>query len=602
MKQQLIILLFLLWFCNCFSQEANYKVYSYTEFFDRIEQETDTVFKLKDAIIKYNSKTDARYVIKGKNVYEARDKSYEYGNDIVINKTIELDNVQFLTTDFRNDNGRFSGGVLLDIRFKKSVLLNNTSTLTMRYCRFDKLFQIDSRDCNVNKYVSDVFDAGIDISYSNFKDFNHQIYCSNETSKVSVLYRDNKFKALESNDRFRLTNNGISSIYFAENHVIYEDIFFGLFKTEFSNVTNNIFESGYIQKNINSLNSFQWFDNTYSSTVFLVPSPFSSKDIIGLEQFKNGISAYNGLMDYSLNTTDRYPIHLTDNRSELIAKYMDSVRVYNEKAFREEMSLKSQFYNHFRGRYNKQIANKIYIELKDLETQRLKVVYDLNPGFRSYFKWKVNQFLKLFSDYGTEPSKAIVVSVYVIFFFAFIYLFFPNTWDHRGKNRIMDRYRFFLKYMNKNAGIHEVYLDEKKVELLEAENFKTYLLEQGKTAPKFFTTTALPLYRWSIAGTKTFSWLLSKVDILKGTWSETGVSKQKWKSVLIFFAFFIAIVYDIFIKVLNALMLSINTFTTLGFGEIPIIGLPRYLAIIQGFIGWFMLTIFSVSLISQLLN
>ena len=38
------------------------------------------------------------------------------------------------------------------------------------------------------------------------------------------------------------------------------------------------------------------------------------------------------------------------------------------------------------------------------------------------------------------------------------------------------------------------------------------------------------------------------------------------------------------------------------FGEIPIKGLPRYLAIIQGFIGWFMLTIFSVSLISQLLN
>ncbi len=38
------------------------------------------------------------------------------------------------------------------------------------------------------------------------------------------------------------------------------------------------------------------------------------------------------------------------------------------------------------------------------------------------------------------------------------------------------------------------------------------------------------------------------------------------------------------------------------FDEIPIKGLPRYLAIIQGFIGWFMLTIFSVSLISQLLN
>jgi len=34
-------------------------------------------------------------------------------------------------------------------------------------------------------------------------------------------------------------------------------------------------------------------------------------------------------------------------------------------------------------------------------------------------------------------------------------------------------------------------------------------------------------------------------------------------------AFLIALSYDIFIKMLNALMLSINTFTTLGFGEIP---------------------------------
>ncbi len=89
---------------------------------------------------------------------------------------------------------------------------------------------------------------------------------------------------------------------------------------------------------------------------------------------------------------------------------------------------------------------------------------------------------------------------------------------------------------------------------------------------------------------------------MKGTWSELPKSKRIWKSVLLIGAFILAICYDLLIKMLNALMLSINTFTTLGFGEIPIKGLPRYLAIIQGFIGWFMLTIFSVSLISQLLN
>ena len=89
---------------------------------------------------------------------------------------------------------------------------------------------------------------------------------------------------------------------------------------------------------------------------------------------------------------------------------------------------------------------------------------------------------------------------------------------------------------------------------------------------------------------------------MKGTWSDLPVSQRWWKGILLIGAFSIAIFYDLIIKMLNALMLSINTFTTLGFGEIPIKGLPRYLAIIEGFIGWFMLTIFSVSLISQLLN
>jgi hypothetical protein len=89
---------------------------------------------------------------------------------------------------------------------------------------------------------------------------------------------------------------------------------------------------------------------------------------------------------------------------------------------------------------------------------------------------------------------------------------------------------------------------------------------------------------------------------MKGTWEDVPDGKRWWKGILLIGAFSIAIIYDIMIKMLNALMLSINTFTTLGFGEIPIKGLPRYLAIIQGFIGWFMLTIFSVSLISQLLN
>ena len=156
--------------------------------------------------------------------------------------------------------------------------------------------------------------------------------------------------------------------------------------------------------------------------------------------------------------------------------------------------------------------------------------------------------------------------------------------------------------MNKKAGIHEVYLDEKKEELLEYHEFKEMVQSSGKTVPKFFSTTALPLYKWAISSTKLSVTLLRRIDILEGNWQDLPEKKRFWKKVLLISVFSLVIIYDIIVKVLNSLMLSINTFTTLGFGEIPIKGFPRYLAIIQGFIGWFMLTIFSVSLITQLLK
>lgn len=50
---------------------------------------------------------------------------------------------------------------------------------------------------------------------------------------------------------------------------------------------------------------------------------------------------------------------------------------------------------------------------------------------------------------------------------------------------------------------------------------------------------------------------------------------------------------------LNAFTLSLNSFITLGFGEIPTKGFARYMTIIEGSMGWLLLTLFSVALISQ---
>lgn len=56
-----------------------------------------------------------------------------------------------------------------------------------------------------------------------------------------------------------------------------------------------------------------------------------------------------------------------------------------------------------------------------------------------------------------------------------------------------------------------------------------------------------------------------------------------------------------FVSFINALTLSLNSFVTLGFGNIPTKGLARYVCIVQGFIGWFLLSIFTVALFNQVL-
>ena len=71
---------------------------------------------------------------------------------------------------------------------------------------------------------------------------------------------------------------------------------------------------------------------------------------------------------------------------------------------------------------------------------------------------------------------------------------------------------------------------------------------------------------------------------------------------LTFFLTISYIIYLISIRALNSLTLSINAFSTLGFGQIPVRGFTKYFAIIEGFIGWFLLSIFLVSILNQMMN
>jgi len=64
---------------------------------------------------------------------------------------------------------------------------------------------------------------------------------------------------------------------------------------------------------------------------------------------------------------------------------------------------------------------------------------------------------------------------------------------------------------------------------------------------------------------------------------------------------FFKMIRGLSISLLNAFALSLNAFITLGFGNIPTVGVARYMCVIEGAIGWFLLSLFTVALLNQVL-
>jgi hypothetical protein len=90
--------------------------------------------------------------------------------------------------------------------------------------------------------------------------------------------------------------------------------------------------------------------------------------------------------------------------------------------------------------------------------------------------------------------------------------------------------------------------------------------------------------------------------VLQGRWIDLKSTRKIFVAITVSLSLIIYIISLVFIRALNSTTLSINAFSTLGFGAIPVKGISRYITILEGFLGWFLLSIFSVSLISQMLQ
>lgn len=190
----------------------------------------------------------------------------------------------------------------------------------------------------------------------------------------------------------------------------------------------------------------------------------------------------------------------------------------DEDLFQRLISSYYRIYKVFKDNGQITDANQTYVEMKDVQLRQLRFKYTLHGGLENLIQWRLNQLLRFYTDYGTNPSRAIRISIFVVVLFSVFYFFFPSEWDTKSKKQLLADYKIFIK---KN--------------------------EHGYFKP------------------------------------------------------FIKLSSGFSVSLINAMTLSLNSFVTLGFGSIPTTGLARYICILQGFIGWFLLSVFTASLINQVL-
>ena len=145
--KKILLLIAVLFAVNSFSQEIKYKEYSYSEFFKLIEEEKDTIFKLSDAIVKYNKETDSIHAAKfngNSNYIDSIGVELNRKEMILINKEIYLKNVQFLTYNYKIDSSRIRTELLTaglyNITFNKPVTFEKTIALHIQNCNFKDTF------------------------------------------------------------------------------------------------------------------------------------------------------------------------------------------------------------------------------------------------------------------------------------------------------------------------------------------------------------------------------------------------------------------------------------------------------------------------------
>jgi hypothetical protein len=465
------------------------------------------------------------------------------------------------------------------IRFRNCLFKGNLNFLS---CNYDLQ----------NVYVEDcVFERSATFNNSTFNNvhFNKNTF---ETNSLSYYQLRKKY-----ND-YWIADNGFPPLAIRISQIKRLDITDSKFKS-----VNEITGLAFAIES-SSIDYFRFLGDTISS-ISLNNTSFNKLVEFDSTEISNNIFTKNAILP-SINTNIAWNYikgnKISDQLNNKIYKAKNENQLSNTFSFYNLISSYKSFHQIYKSRGDRESANECFVEMKDLETRRLAFLNKENPTLYTWFNWKLNQFLKFFCDYGTNPIKSLIISMWTILGFALFYFFFYSDWDKINRTFLIKQHRKLMEYFRSEQTIQDFYIDSYKSHVTDYKDYKTELEESKVAIPYFIRILGKPLFHLSLIRYNIMNWLYQRTEILHGKWINLKSARKIFVGMIVGFAILLYGAYLVTIRALNSTILSINTFSTLGFGDIPVKGITRYIAILEGFIGWFLLSIFSVSLISQILQ
>ncbi len=520
---------------------------------------------------------------------QGMDKRFaEAKDELVVSQRIRL-----LNCDFDMDYWL----VLRKMTFNDYVSIFNCSHIKaiLVGCDFKKTFRVYSNDMDFIDFDTCTFEHGFKFGRNDCKDRLKFTFCNFNVNEGLIHDVPNE---LDMEARIFFLSNKLNPLDLTVQHCTFNvpdklkgdpQYFIEMRESGFSNLN-------FIYNTVNC--NFDLSQSTVANTFMTYNCSFGGKLI--MDAFN--INPINTRVQW--NSVKGNKLAVIDAVTKSIYHGERSDSLYDEFLFNSLISCYANFYNAFKAQGNRIAANECYIEWKNIETQYLKNTYKRTGDRKTFFNYVMDIFLRTFCDYGTNPLKAIQIAFYVLLSFAAIYFFFPYRIKTFQRRTVFDQLKLYGRYLASPKSLLEIE-DSGFAEHKDPPSYTEYIKfldSSDKKIPWYFHIFGRPIYFLEKLKDKPSMLFYRMIDWFPDEWESLKPAKKILATILYGFVFIFTVIWFLTIHILDSIMLSLNVFSTLGFGQIPVRGVPRYLTVIEGFIGWFLLSIFSVSLISQVIQ